>query len=190
MVAPALILLPLGMLEARLLPAAEFEVVSSLTIDAPPERVWPNVIGFAELPPPEHWLFATGIAYPLRAVIEGEGLGAVRRCEFSTGAFVEPITAWEPPNRLAFDVRSQPSPMEEWSFYRKVHPPHLEDSFRSLRGEFRLIRLADGRTRLEGRTWYALDLAPVGYWRWLADRIVHRIHARVLAHVRTLSEAA
>jgi hypothetical protein len=46
---------------------------------------------------PPGWLYAAGVAYPLRARIHGEGVGAVRHCEFTTGAFVEPITAWEPP---------------------------------------------------------------------------------------------
>lgn len=183
--------LPLLLVADRVLARPlEREVLTCVEIDAPPERVWPNVIGFAELPPPGHWLFTTGVAYPLRARIAGEGVGAVRRCEFSTGAFVEPITAWEPPTRLAFDVDEQPLPMEEWSFYARVRPPHLERSFRSLRGEFRLVELPGSRTRLEGRTWYALELEPVGYWSWLADAIVHRIHRRVLAHVKELSEGA
>ena len=171
-------------------PSGAFEVASALEIDAPPALVWPNVIGFSELPPPDHWVFATGIAYPVRAVIQGEGVGAVRHCEFTTGPFVEPITHWEPPVRLAFDVAQRPEPMEEWSFYERVHPPHLESSFRAVRGEFRLIALEGGRTRLEGSTWYELELAPTGYWRVIADWIVHRIHTRVLAHVRTLSESA
>ena len=42
-------------------------VVSSIEIDASPERVWPNVVGFSELPPPGEWLLKTGIACPLRA---------------------------------------------------------------------------------------------------------------------------
>lgn len=187
--ASALLLLPLMGLEARVATPAEFEVVTTVEVDAPPERVWPNVIGFGDLPPPDNWVFATGIAYPVRAELEGTGVGAVRRCEFSTGAFVEPITAWEPLVRLAFDVREQPLPMAEWSFYRKVQPPHLAHSFRSLRGEFRLSKLPGGRTRLEGHTWYALELAPAPYWRLWCDWIVHRIHERVLAHVKRLSEA-
>lgn len=169
-------------------PAPEIEVASAVEIDAPPEAVWPHVVGFADLPRPRHWLFATGIAYPVRAAIVGEGVGAVRRCEFSTGAFVEPITRWEPPRVLSFDVRSQPEPMEEWSFYRRVHPPHLSGTFRARRGEFRLVELGGGRTRLEGSTWYELELAPLAYWRLLADGIVHRIHRRVLEHVRALAE--
>jgi len=186
---PALLLVPLGAFEARWEGPATFEVVTAIEVDAPVEHVWPNVIAFTELPPPEHWLFRTGVAYPLRARIDGAGVGAVRHCEFSTGAFVEPITCWEPPHRLSFDVAEDPLPIKEWSFYARVRPPHLETSFRSLRGEFRLVELPGGRTRLEGSTWYALDVHPLGYWSWISDAIVHRIHRRVLEHVRALSEA-
>lgn len=187
-IAPALLLVPYALLEKQLAPPAEFAVTTALEIDAPPARVWPNVIGFGELPPPDHWLFETGIAYPLRAELEGEGVGALRRCEFSTGPFLEPITVWEPPTRLAFDVLAAPPPMQEWSFYARLSPPHLELAFRSLRGEFRLQELPGRRTRLEGTTWYRLELFPVGYWRLLSDAIVHRIHGRVLEHVKGLSE--
>lgn len=159
------------------------EVVSTVEIAAPPEVVWENVVGFSELPPPHEWVLKLGIAYPLRARIQGRGVGAVRHCEFTTGPFVEPITAWEPGRRLAFDVRSQPPSMKEWSPYEIVHAPHVVGSMRSVRGEFRLTALPGGRTRLEGSTWYVLTLAPNAYWSWFADRIIHTIHERVLRHV-------
>lgn len=166
---------------------AQREVVSVIEIDAPPEAVWPNVIGFSELPAPSQAVFALGIAYPMRAVIKGSGVGAVRHCEFSTGPFVEPITRWEPPRRLSFDVESQPAPMHEWSPYRHVHPPHLDGYMRSRRGEFRLTALPGGRTRLEGSTWYTLDLAPNPYWALWTDALVHQIHLRVLQHIARLT---
>ena len=185
----ALVALPLwDALETRFESRAPYAVTSSIEIHASPERVWENVVSFSDLPAPEHWLFETGIAYPLRARIEGDGVGAIRHCEFTTGAFVEPITVWDEPRHLAFDVASQPEPMEEWSFYKEIHPPHLSGYFRSVRGEFRLIPLGQGRTRLEGTTWYELDIHPHFYWRFLGDRIVHRIHARVLEHIARLSE--
>jgi uncharacterized membrane protein YhaH (DUF805 family) len=165
-----------------------FEVVSEIEIDAPPERVWPNVVAVDELPPPSEWLFRMGIAYPLRARIEGSGVGAVRHCEFSTGPFVEPITRWDAPHMLSFDVASQPPPMQEWSPYGAIVTPHLYQYFRSVAGEFRLVALPGGRTRLEGSTWYELDLFPRAYFAWWSDWLVHRIHARVLAHVKELSE--
>lgn len=164
------------------------EVISAVEVDAPPEAVWKNVVAFADLPPPSELIFRLGIAYPVRAKIYGEGPGAVRHCEFSTGPFVEPITAWDAPNRLSFDVTSQPLPMHEWSPYQGVHPPHLDGYLRSKRGEFRLIALPGGRTRLEGSTWYALELQPTDYWALWSDALIHGIHRRVLEHIKSETE--
>ncbi len=174
--------------ESRLQPPAAGEVRSAIEIDAPPERVWPNVIGFSELPAPEEWMFRIGVSYPQRARIEGRGVGAVRHCEFSTGPFVEPITTWDEPRRLSFDVTAQPAPMEEWSPYRHIAPPHLDGYLRSRRGEFRLIALEDGRTRLEGSTYYELEMFPAPYWAFYSDHLIASIHGRVLRHIKRLSE--
>lgn len=165
-------------------------VLSVVEIDAPPEIVWPNVVKFSDLPPTTDWLFELGVAHPLRARIEGDGVGAVRYCEFSTGDFVEPITAWEEPHRLAFDVRYQPQPMREFSIYDEVHAPHLDGYFRSVRGEFKLIPLEGGRTRLEGRTWYEMEMHPGWYWQFYGRWFIHKIHLRVLDHIKNLSTGA
>jgi hypothetical protein len=118
-------------------------------------------------------------------------VGATRYCIFSTGTFVEPITVWDRPRRLAFDVTDQPHTMKELSPYRNVHAPHLlNGTLRSRRGEFRLIELPGGRTRLEGRTWYEFGMYPQPYWTVWSDSIIHAIHLRVLDHIRTLSEAS
>jgi uncharacterized membrane protein YhaH (DUF805 family) len=177
-------LLPMSGLGSRLAAPPLRQVSSAMEIDAPPERVWPHVIAFAEIDGPPEWFFRLGIAHPVRARLVGTGAGAVRHCEFSTGAFVEPITAWEEPNRLGFDVESQPPPLHEWSPYRHVHAQHLVDTLRSRRGEFRLVPLPGGRTRLEGTTWYQLSMEPQAYWAFFSDFLIHRIHARVLAHIR------
>ena len=174
--------------ESRLLPTTEYEVMTAVRIEAPPGVVWEHVISFPDLPPPSEWYFRTGIACPERARIIGAGVGATRYCEFTTGTFVEPITAWEPARRLAFDVTDQPAPMFELSPYRHVAPPHLDGYLRSNRGEFLLIALPDGSTRLEGRTWYEFDMFPQTYWTLWSHLIIHRIHQRVLWHVKQLAE--
>lgn len=184
-----IMLLPgLAWVESSFVEPVEFEVMSAVEIEASADTVWRSVLDFPDLPPPAEWYFRWGIACPERARIEGEGIGAVRYCEFSTGTFVEPITAWEPARRLAFDVTDQPAPMFELSPYRHVHPPHLDGYLRSNRGEFRLIALADGRTRLEGRTWYEFEMFPQAYWTLWSNAIIHRIHNRVLLHVKRLCE--
>jgi hypothetical protein len=159
-------------------------------VDAPPEILRNNVVSFAELAPPTEAIFKTGIAYPIRAAITGQGPGAVRRCVFSTGAFVEPITAWEEPRRLAFSVREQPPVMHELSWRADLVPAHISDQYlRSTRGEFLLEPLPGNRTRLVGTTWYDLQFWPSNYWHLWSDAIIHRIHMRVLLHVKGLSEA-
>jgi hypothetical protein len=165
-----------------------YEVVSKIEINAPIETVWDNVIHFSDISAAPAWYFQLGIAYPTRAHIVGTGVGAHRYCEFSTGTFVEPITAWERPTKLAFDVSEQPEPMFELTPYRHIHPPHLTGSFRSTRGEFRLLALDDQHTLLEGSTWYQLEIRPLNYWTVWTDWILHRIHYRVLDHIKHSSE--
>jgi hypothetical protein len=187
--AAALVVLPLvagG--EALCVAPRENMVLTVVEVDAPPSIVWENVVGFPELAEPPAWYFAWGIACPVRATIEGRGIGATRHCEFTTGTFVEPITAWEYPTRLAFDVTDQPPALIELSPYRHVHPPHFAGYLMSKRGEFRLIELAGGRTRLEGRTWYSFAMYPEGYWTLWSDLLIHRIHGRVLEHIQKVSE--
>jgi len=169
-------------------PAPLYEVKTSVTISAPPEKVWPHLIAFAELPPPSERLFRTGIAYPVRAEIQGRGVGAVRYCVFSTGAFVEPIEIWDEPRLLKFGVTAQPPVMQELSPYGELRPPHLENYLQSRRGQFLLTRLPDGTTRLEGTTWYENRFWPSAYWHLWSDYIIHRIHLRVLDHIKNLSE--
>jgi uncharacterized membrane protein YhaH (DUF805 family) len=164
------------------------EVRTEVVVDTPPERAWEYVVRFPPLPEPTDPVFRTGIAYPQRAEIAGRGVGAIRYCVFSTGAFVEPIEVWDEPRCLAFQVTDQPPPMEELSLFH-IHPPHLDNFLVSHRGQFRLERLPDGRTRLEGTTWYTNRMWPADYWGVWSDTIIHRIHRRVLDHVRSLAEA-
>jgi hypothetical protein len=176
--------------EASLRPATPppvFAVTTVVDVTAPPERVWPNVIEFGRIDAPPDWIFRAGVAYPLRARIDGHGVGAIRYCEFSTGPFVEPIEVWDSPRLLKFAVTKNPPPMQEWSPWR-IAPPHLSNFLVSRGGQFKLTALPDGRTRLEGTTWYEHRMWPATYWRLWSDFLIHRIHRRVLEHVAALSE--
>ena len=166
-----------------------YVVRSSVIINAPPERVWNQVVAFSEIRPPRELLFRAGIAYPIRAEIDGRGVGAMRRCIFSTGPFEEPITVWDEPRLLKFDVEKNPAPLNELSPYGHIEPPHLHDYFVSQGGQFELTALPEGKTRLEGTTWYRHSLWPATYWHWWSAYVIHRIHMRVLTHIRDRAEA-
>jgi len=168
--------------------APSHEVVTVIEVDAPPAVVWRHVVSFPALAPPREWPFRAGIAAPMGARIVGTGVGATRYCDFTTGSFVEPVTVWEEDRRLGFDITTQPPPMREWSPYREVNPPHLDGYFRATHGEFRLIPLPGGRTRLEGRTQYVVSLFPQTYWTLPAGRLVAAIHERVLQHIEAIAE--
>jgi hypothetical protein len=184
-----LLILPMiAGIEGFITPRTEFEVLSVVEVAASPEHVWQCVVSFPEITEDPEWFFRLGISCPQGARIEGEGVDPTRYCDFTTGSFVEPVTVWDPPRVLAFDVTKQPDPMTELSPYRHIHPPHLDGSFRSTHGEFRLIPLADGRTRLEGRTWYQLEIYPHSYWTLWTDWLIHKIHGRVLRHIKQLAE--
>jgi hypothetical protein len=187
---PALVLALMLVEHVQPAPLPMFSVTTSVMVDAPPATVWRNVVSFAELPPPRHWLFRAGIAYPIRAHIDGTGPGAVRLCEFSTGPFVEPIEVWDEPRLLKFSVTKNPAPMQEWTPYNDLRPTHLDGFLESRAGQFQLVPLPDGRTRLDGTTWYYHHMWPATYWRWWSDYIIHTIHLRVLRHVKHLSETS
>jgi uncharacterized protein YndB with AHSA1/START domain len=174
-----------GTLEHAFQPPAElFAVTTSLDIPAAPERVWRTVLQPAKLAAPSHPLFRAGIAYPLASHIEGTGSTATRYCDFSTGKLVEPVLIWKEGTQLRFTVRSNPLPMQEWTPYAQIHPPHLEGFLASRQGEFRLERLPNGCTRLFATTWYQHHMWPATYWRAWSDYTIHRAHDMVLANIR------
>jgi uncharacterized membrane protein YhaH (DUF805 family) len=159
-------------------------IQTAIEIDAAPELVWQKLLAFSKIKEPDELLFKVGIAYPTEAKIVGKGVGAVRYCSFSTGSFVEPIEVWDEPNLLKFSVAAQPLSMQEWTPYKGVHPPHLDKYLQSQAGQFLLTRLPDGRTRIEGTTWYRHNIWPAAYWRLWSDFIIQRIHLRVLNHIK------
>lgn len=187
----ALLLLPVTILVEGLAPLAAAPprpVESRVMVAASPEIVWRNVIRFPPLAPSQGWIFRMGVAEPVAAEISGEGPGALRRCRFTTGDFLEPIEIWNPGRELSFSVASSPDPMRELTLWNGIRPPHLDGYLESTRGQFLLRSMPGGRTLLIGRTWYRTNMAPEAYWRLWADPIIHAIHLRVLEHVARLAE--
>jgi uncharacterized membrane protein YhaH (DUF805 family) len=174
--APALLLLLPALLGADLLrpPApAPLSVVSTVTVAAPPDVVWKNVISFPPIDARPAPIFAI-VAMPIEARIDGHDPGATRRCVFTNGTFVEPIQVWDAPRELTFGVETQPD--------------HLDEYIAVEKGQFLLSANPDGTTTLRGTTWYRLKVFPTGYWSAWAQVFLHAIHLRVLDHVKKLSE--
>jgi len=185
----AAVVLPGTAFVERDLEPVRSHVTTSVIIDAERVTVWDHVVQFHRIPEPSEFAFRAGISYPINARIEGRGVGAIRYCNFNTGAFVEPITAWEEPELLAFNVLEQPAPMTELGL-SEIDAAHLHGYFVSEKGQFKLTRMVDGRTLLEGTTWYHHRIAPEFYWKPWSNMIIHQIHDRVLGHIKTQAESA
>jgi hypothetical protein len=177
-----------GVERAVALKPPRFVVRTAINIQARPDEVWHQVVAFAEIPAPTEMLFRAGIAYPIRAEITGRGVGAMRRCIFSTGPFLEPIEVWDEPRLLKFGVTANPAPLNEMTPYGHIEPRHLHGYFVSEQGQFLLTPLPNGGTRVEGTTWYRDAIWPAAYWRLWSDYVIHRIHLRVLKHIKEAAE--
>ena len=186
------VVVPLGLVaEPGLIgPPPPYTVHSSIEIDAPPDAVWAHLAEFDPIAAPvDTWFFRAGVAYPISARLAGErGVGAMRICEFSTGRFTETVRVWEPGRRLMFTIEEAAPVLREWTPYRDLHPPHLQGYFVPESGDFRLVPLENGRTRLEGTSVYRNHMWPSAYWRVWSDVIVKGVHRRVFQNVKQLAE--
>ena len=167
-----------------------YEVRTQMEIDAPPTVVWQRLVTFPTLPSPQEWPFRLGIAFPIRSNLRGQGIGAERDCQFSSGKFAEPIIGWVENRQLKFTIAEAPPLMEEWSPYGQIRTRHIDEHyFRAHDAEFTLTPLAGGRTLLTGLSRYENRMWPSAYWRLWTDAIVHNIHLRVSRFVKQAAEA-
>jgi uncharacterized membrane protein YhaH (DUF805 family) len=187
----AVALLPIVFASEYVLPpSAMFDTVETISVAAPPERVWQSIVRMDSMDEPPALPFRLGVAYPLRGEVIDEGVGATRRGEFSTGIALERVTEWAPNRKLTFVVVSDVPAMRELSPYAHVHAPHVVGYFRTTETSFELVPRADGRTDIVERTSHELKLDPVLYWLPLARWVVHVNNARVLAHIQRQAERA
>jgi hypothetical protein len=182
-------LLPLVFALETILPATtSFDTYETMEVNAPPELVWKSIVHMSPIDAPLALPFRLGVAFPVGGEILGEGVGAVRRGEFSTGTAIERVTEWVPNRRLAFDVSTDVPAMHELSPYSHVHAPHVIGYFRTTFTSFELVQLDNDRTNIIEHTSHQLKLDPVFYWLPLARWIVHENNARVLDHIRRQAE--
>ena len=169
-------------------PMTTFETYQTIGVNAPPEMVWNAIVKMDTINEPLALPFRLGVAYPLRGEVLGEGVGATRRGEFSTGIAIERVTEWIRGQRLAFVVENDVPAMQEISPYREVHAPHAVGYFRTTLTSFDLARRPDGGTEIIERTFHQLKLDPAYYWLPMARWIVRENNARVLAHIQHQAE--
>ncbi len=165
-----------------------FETRETVTVAAPPEAVWAALLRMDTIDELPALPFRLGVAHPIRGEVIGEGVGALRRGEFSTGVAIERVTEWQLNRKLAFVVEIDVPSMRELSPYHHVYAPHAVGYFRTALTSFELAPLPDGRTQIVEQTSHQLRLEPVLYWLPMARWIVHLNNTRVLTHIKRQAE--
>jgi uncharacterized protein YndB with AHSA1/START domain len=154
------------------------EVSDTIIINAPPTKVWNNVVAFKKIEQkPTFWLFRIGLPSPMETTVDGYYKGAGRKCIFSNGyTFGEKISTFEPGRNLVFDIIDQP------------RDPEIMNHLDLLQGQFLLKDNGDGTTTLTGNSWYKLYVFPSWYYDMWAQSIVRNVHIRVMEHIKEISE--
>jgi hypothetical protein len=188
-VAPGFALLPIVFLLEHLFSVpTNFDTQQAVTVNAPVEVVWSSILRMDRIDEPPSLPFRFGVAYPIRGEVVGEGVGAVRHGEFSTGTAIERVTEWVPNRKLAFAVETDIPAMRELSPYEHVHAPHVIGYFTTRTTSFELAPRPDGAIEVTLRSSHEIRLDPLLYWMPLARFMVAENNARVLAHIRRQAE--
>ncbi len=177
-------------LESVLPGETSFETRETIAVNAPPAAVWSALLRMDTIQEPPALPFRLGVAHPIRGEVLGEGIGAMRRGEFSTGIAIERVTEWVPNRTLAFVVEQDVPSMRELSPYHHLHTPHATGYFRTTLTRFDLVPQPDGGTQIVEHTSHVLKLDPVLYWLPMTRWIVHLNNTRVLRHIKHQAEAA
>ena len=185
----AIALVPLIFVSESLMPTTtRFDTQQAIEINAPPAVVWQSIIRMDMRDEPVALPYRLGLAYPLGGEVVGEGVGALRRGEFSTGTALERVTEWIPDRKLAFVVEKDVPALRELSPYEHVHAPHVRGYFLTNLTSFELVPLPGNRTQLVERTSHELKLEPILYWMPLARLVIDLNNDRVLRHIKRQAE--
>jgi hypothetical protein len=154
------------------------EAADEILIQATPDKVWPHVLAFSEIPDqPNYWIFRLGLPYPTQTTNGGSFVGADRQCTFSDGIVIkERVAEFVPREKLTFDIVEQPTHPEAYG-HITLH-----------RGQFVLRDNRNGTTMLIGSSWYTLHVHPLWYFDLWTRDMTRAVHLRVMNHIRRLAE--
>lgn len=189
----SLIILPLFLspIEQQIEPVSErYTVETKVLIQAPPDRIWENIIRVKEIEAGEYekgFFNYAGIPRPLYAELDKDTLGATRIGHFEGGLkFEEKVTTWERNEHIAFDITVVPA-----SIRKTVFDQHIlkGQHFKFLNASYRLQPLADGQTRLILTSSYALNTHINGYSSYCGNQLLSDFQERLLEVIKDRCES-
>ncbi len=161
-------------------------VATAIEIDAPPAILWDQIksvpaIRVSELR--DSWTHRIGFPRPVQATLSHEGIGGVRRATFEGGVlFIETVTRWDPPHRLAFTIHAgtasiPPGTLDE---HVTIGGPYFD----VLEGEYIIEPSAGNRTTLRLSSRHRLSTRFNSYAALWSDAILRDIQEEILLVIK------
>jgi hypothetical protein len=138
-------------LESLRTAASEVRTVhTSIEVSAGPDAVWHEIRSVRKIEAREQsfaFSHLLGFPRPIEAVLEGEGVGAIRYARFEGGVlFIERITEWQERERLSFSIHADAKNIPPTTF--DEHVTIGGRYFDVLRGSYWIEKLAPNRVLL------------------------------------------
>lgn len=162
-----------------------YRVRTAVVIDAPPDRVWENIVRVRRMGEHEYskgFFNHAGIPAPLYAELDRDTLGGTRTGYFEGGlVFREKVTGWEKYRRVAFSIHIVPGSVRQTVFDQHVLKGN---HFRFLSAAYELQPLNSRQTLLVLSSAYELDTRINGYAAFWGDLLLTDFQERLLAVIR------
>jgi hypothetical protein len=166
------------------------QVHNSIEVAAAPEQVWQEIRSVPKIREQEHstsWIHWIGFPRPEEAVLEGEGVGSVRMARFERGLlFVERVTEWQEPKRLAFSIRADtasipPTTLDE---HVTIGGPYFD----VLSGVYEIEPMAEGKVRLHLSSSQRLSTHFNWYAALWTEAVMSELQSYILGIVKQRAE--
>jgi len=159
-----------------------------IEIEADAAAVWREIREVPPIRPDElggSLAYRLGFPRPIAAVLEGEGVGAVRRATFEGGVtFVERVTEWEEDEALAFTIDASAVPSTTFDQHVAVGGRYFD----VLRGRYEIEPVAPGRVVLHLTSEQRLSTRFNAYTQLWTDRLMSDIQSTILEVVKARAE--
>lgn len=166
---------------------ARYEAYTSIDIQAPPERIWSNVVRVRTIREEEDHGYLTrilGFPRPIRAELNYAGAGGSRQAIFSKGlVFEEIVREYKEQQKMHFSIKADahsipPTAMDE-------HVVIGGEYFDVLDGTYQLEKLKNGVYRLHLYSHFVLKTRFNFYASWWAGWIMKDIQNNILQVIQT-----
>ncbi len=150
-------------------------VVTRMTFDAPPERVWEGLVFYEELKgrPPLHLRLLLPV--PIRNEGKISEVGDEATCLYETGQLLKRITRIEDRDVYEFEVAQQSL--------------SIGGGMRLCGGRYQLQDAPGGRTEVSVETKYVSTKWPRWFWKPIERLVCHWFHRYLLGSMRRTIES-